>query len=215
MGDGLNTWYRFRTWEGEVYQGWRQIPLSTKHVCRPECVTSEGALASASTPCPCSCLLLVRVNVANGDSRKIQLLEVDLDGDRDGVEGDDEEGTLPENQGHGCEREQNPEQAPQAAAGHHDAAAAMGVGVQAVPPHQLFNGGRLRPRNGQILLDFGFDLLSRSHGRDGTVGHRQARGAEKKSRRAHKPGLLARPWRPGAGKHQSTCPQRPLSFSPL
>lgn len=41
------------------------------------------------TPPPraCCCLLLVRVDVADGDRRKIQLLEVDFDGDRDGIEG--------------------------------------------------------------------------------------------------------------------------------
>ena len=38
------------------------------------------------TPPPraCSCLLLVRVDVADGDRRKIQLLEVDFDGDKIG-----------------------------------------------------------------------------------------------------------------------------------
>lgn len=44
----------------------------------------------------------------------------------------------------------------------------MGVGVQTVPLHQLFDVRCLRSRHGQILLDFGFDLLSRSHGEDGT-----------------------------------------------
>lgn len=93
---------------------------------------------------------------------------MDFDGDRDGVEGGHEERTLPEDQGHGGEREQNPEQAAQAATGHDDAAAAVGVGVQAVPPHQLFDCRRLGPPHRQILLDFGFDLLSRSHGEAGT-----------------------------------------------
>lgn len=58
---------------------------------------------------PCSCVLLVRVDVADGDSRKIQLLEMDFDGDRDGIEGENEEGTLPENKGHGRQCKQNPE----------------------------------------------------------------------------------------------------------
>lgn len=56
----------------------------------------------------------------------------------------------------------------------------MGVGVQTVPPHQLFDGRCLRSPHGQILLDFGFDLLSSSHGEDGTWRGRQAGGAEKK-----------------------------------
>lgn len=132
-------------------------------------------------PPPPPRLLLVRVDVADGDSGKIQLLEMDFDGDRDGVEGGHEESTLPEDKGHGSEREQNPQQAPQAAAGHHDAATAVGVGVQTVPPHQLFDCRRLGPPHRQILLDFGFDLLSRSHGKNGMWRGRHA-GEAKKSR---------------------------------
>lgn len=94
---------------------------------------------------------------------------MNFDGNRDSIEGEDEEGALPEDEGDCSQCEPDPEEAAQAAAGHHDAAAAMGVGVEAVPPHQLFNGRRLRARHGQILLDLGFDLLSGSHGEDGTV----------------------------------------------
>ncbi|KAL0617742.1 hypothetical protein AAY473_014610 [Plecturocebus cupreus] len=126
-------------------------------------------------------LVSERVDVADGDCRKIQLPEVDFDGNRDGIEGEDEEGALPEDERDSRQCEPDPEQASQAAAGHHDAAAAVGVGVQAVPPHQLLNGRRLGACHGQILLDFGFDLLSGSHGgwdfEDGCAG-----GAEKRSR---------------------------------
>jgi hypothetical protein len=94
---------------------------------------------------------------------------VDFDGDRDGVEGENKKCTLPEYEGHGCEREPDPEEAPQAATRHHDAATAMGVGVHAVPMHQVFDGRSLRASHWQILLDFGFDLLSGSHGEDGTL----------------------------------------------
>lgn len=181
----MTTWDRFRTWGreftnvGSKFRFLKILPMGWRvsvFEWGPRLWRGRGA-----TPYPCSWLLLVRVDVADGDGRKIQLLEVDLDGDRDGVEGGDEEGTLPENKGHGRQREENPEQAPQAAAGHHDAAAAVGVGVEAVPPHQLFDGRCLGPRHGQILLDFGFDLLSGSHGEDGTWRARQAGGAEKKS----------------------------------
>lgn len=134
------------------------------------------------TPGPCFCLLLVRVDVADGYCRKIQLLEVDFDGDRDGIEGENEEGTLPENQGHSSQCEQDPEQAPEAATGHHDATTSVGVGVKTVPPHQFLNGRCLRPCHRQILLDFSFDLLSRSHVEDGTCKGRQAGGAEENSR---------------------------------
>lgn len=124
-GQFTNTGKKFK-FLNSVSAGWSASPLG-------------GALASGGgmTPPPraCSCLLLVRVDVADGDRRKIQLLEVDFDGDRDGVEGWDEEGTLPENEGHGCQREENPEQAPEAATRHHNAAAAVGVGVQTVPLH--------------------------------------------------------------------------------
>lgn len=106
---------------------------------------------------------------------------MDFDGDRDRVEGENKESTLPENQGHSSQREQDPEQAPEAATGHHNATTAVGVGVKTVPPHQLLNGRCLRPCHRQILLDFGFDLLSRSHVEDGTWKGRQAGGEEKKS----------------------------------
>lgn len=94
---------------------------------------------------------------------------MDFDGDRDGVEREDEEGALPDNEGHCGQRERDPQQAPKAASGHHDAAAAVGVSVQAVPMHQVLNGRCLGASNRQILFDFGFDLLSRRHGEDRTL----------------------------------------------
>lgn len=114
-------------------------------------------------------LLLVGVDIADSDGREIQLLEVDFDGDRDGVEREDEEGTLPDDEGHCGQREQDPQQTPKAASGHHDAAAAVGVSVQAVPMHQVLNSWCLGASNRQILFDFGFDLLSRRHGEEGTL----------------------------------------------
>ena len=82
----------------------------------------------------------------------------------------------------------------------------MGVGVQTVPLHQLFDVRRLRSRHGQILLDFGFDLLSRSHGEDGTD---KLEGQRKKASE------WVQPQRLGAGKHQLMCPQRLSSSFPL
>lgn len=93
---------------------------------------------------------------------------MDFDGDRDGVKREDEEGTLPDNEGYCGQCEQDPQQAPKAASGHHNAAAAMGVGVHAVPMHQVLNGWCLGASNRQILFYFGFDLLSRRHGEEGT-----------------------------------------------
>lgn len=94
---------------------------------------------------------------------------MDFDGDRDSIEGGNEEGTLPDNEGHCSQCEQDPEEAPEAATGHHDAAAPVGVGVHAVPMHQVFNGGCLWASHRKILLDFGFDLLSGSHGQGGAL----------------------------------------------
>lgn len=150
-----------------TFVGWNRPPGC-------QCVTSGRGFGLRRGPgsllaFPCSCLLLVGVDIADGDRRKIQLPEVNFDGNRDSIEGEDEEGALPEDEGDGSQCEPDPQEAAQAAAGHHDAAAAVGVGVEAVPPHQLFNGRRLRARHGQILLDLGFDLLSGSHGEDGTV----------------------------------------------
>lgn len=132
-------------------------------------MSRKGTIPPPGSLGPCSHLLLVGVDVADGDSRKIELLEVDFDGDRDSVEGEDEEGTLPDNESHRSQREEDPEEAPEAAAGHHDAAAPVGVGIHAVPMHQVFNGWCLRAPHRQILLDFGFDLLSRSHGQSGAL----------------------------------------------
>lgn len=106
---------------------------------------------------------------------------MDFDGDRDGVEREDEKGALPDYEGHSGQRERDPQQAPKAASGHHDAAAAVGVGIQAVPMHQVLNSRCLGASNRQILFDFGFDLLSRRHGKDGTLQpaeFRRDRGAE-------------------------------------
>lgn len=45
----------------------------------------------------------------------------------------------------------------------------MGVGIHTVPMHQVLNGWCLGTSNRQILFDFGFDLLSRRHGKDRTL----------------------------------------------
>lgn len=57
------------------------------------------------------CLLLVGVDVADGNGGEVKLLEVDFDRHGDGVEGEDEQGALPENERHSREREDDPQQA--------------------------------------------------------------------------------------------------------
>lgn len=116
------------------------------------------------------CALLVGVDVADGDGGEGQLLELDGDGDRGAVVVEEELCALPEDQPHGGEGQQDPDEAAQAAAGHDDAAAAVRVGVQAVPAHQLAQRRRLRAPHRQRPLDPGRDLLPGGQGPGGTCG---------------------------------------------
>lgn len=121
-------------------------------------------------PPPVPCALLVGVDVADGDGGEGQLLELDGDGDRGAVVVHEQLRALPEDQPDGAQGQQDPDEAAQAAPGHHDAAAAVRVGVQAVPPHQLAQRRRLRAPHRQRPLDPGRDLLPGGHGAGGSCG---------------------------------------------
>lgn len=109
----------------------------------------------AGPPAPA---LLVGVDVADGDGGEGQLLELHGDGHGRAVVVQEELGALPEDQPNGAQRQQDPDEPAQPPAGHHDAAAAVRVGVEAVPAHQLAQRGRLRAAHRQSLLDAGGDL---------------------------------------------------------
>lgn len=115
----------------------------------------------AGPPAPA---LLVGVDVADGDGGEGQLLKLHGDGHGRAVVVQKELGALPEDQPHGAQRQQDPDEPAQPPAGHHDAAAAVRVGVEAVPAHQLAQRGRLRAAHRQRLLDAGGDLLPGGHG---------------------------------------------------
>lgn len=132
--------------------------------------------------------LLVGVDVADGDGGEGQLLELDGDGHRGAVVVHEELRALPEDEPDSAECKQDPEEAAQAAAGHHDAAAAVRVGVEAVPPHQLAQRRRLRAPHRQRPLDPRRDLLPGGHGSCGTRrGPLSWSGATGPLHRQHRP----------------------------
>lgn len=137
---------------------------------RDELGKESGAVLTSHPPTRPRALL-VGVDVADGDGGERQLLELDGDGDRGAVVVHEELGALPEDERHGAEGQQDPEQAAQAAPGHHDAAAAVRVGVEAVPAHQLAQRRCLRAPHRQRPLQPRCDLLAGScDGRYGRTG---------------------------------------------
>lgn len=174
-------------------------------------MNSPGVPGSWGPPCPPRQRpprdLLVGVDVADGDGGEGQLLELDGDRDRGAVVVHEELGALPEDEPDGAQGQQDPDEPAQAAPGHHDAAAAVGVGVQAVPPHQLAQRRRLRALHRQRPLDAGRDLLPGGHGAGGTCG-----GTERPPERGGDSAGARRP--PTARPHPHPHPHRGPATEP-
>lgn len=139
-------------------EGWERSAGRVAQRCWRTALGRVGGHEEPGDAGPPAPALLVGVDVADGDGGEGQLLELHGDGHGRAVVVQEELGALPEDQPNGAQRQQDPDEPAQPPAGHHDAAAAVRVGVEAVPAHQLAQRGRLRAAHRQRLLDAGGDL---------------------------------------------------------